>query len=101
MATIAPKVQSAIRQKLTEIENRYNVCIFYACESGSRAWGFPSKDSDYDIRFLCLHPLEWYLSIFNKRDVIEEPLANNLDVSGWDIRKALQLYQKSNPPLLE
>lgn len=75
--------------------------ILYACESGSRAWGFQSKDSDYDIRFIYIHPIEWYLSIHKRRDVIEKPMDGLLDFSGWDIRKALNLFQKSNPPLLE
>ncbi|PYI50327.1 hypothetical protein DLM86_29930 [Paenibacillus flagellatus] len=77
------------------------VRILYACESGSRAWGFPSRDSDYDVRFLYVRPVEWYLSIFEKRDVIERPIDERLDLSGWDLRKALQLFRKSNPPLLE
>jgi predicted nucleotidyltransferase len=93
---------SLIQAKLAEIEAEENVVIFYACESGSRAWGFPSPDSDYDIRFLYLHPRDWYLSIDVKRDVIERPLtAENFDLSGWDLRKALQLFRKSNPPLFE
>ena len=75
--------------------------ILYACESGSRAWGFPSKDSDYDVRFIYAHPVEWYLSVQTRRDVIERPLANLIDLSGWDIGKALVLLRKSNPPLLE
>ncbi len=71
--------------------------------SGSRAWGFPSKDSDYDLRFLYVRRRDWYLSIDleHRRDVIERPITSNLDVSGWDMRKALQLLRKSNPPLLE
>ncbi|HEX7295435.1 MAG TPA: nucleotidyltransferase domain-containing protein, partial [Pyrinomonadaceae bacterium] len=77
--------------------------MFYACESGSRAWGFPSEDSDYDVRFLYLRSRDWYLSIDleEKRDVIERPISNMLDITGWDLRKALKLLRKSNPPLLE
>lgn len=75
--------------------------MLYACESGSRAWGFPSADSDYDVRFIYAHPAEWYLSIQDRRDVIERPLENLIDESGWDVRKALNLLRKSNPPLLE
>jgi predicted nucleotidyltransferase len=90
-----------IQKHLMQIETEEGVTIFYACESGSRAWGFPSPDSDYDVRFLYVHPLEWYLSIDEKRDVIERPLTENLDLSGWDIRKALRLFRKSNPPLFE
>lgn len=95
--------KEAIRQTLIEIENDKKVKILYACESGSRAWGFPSKDSDYDVRFIYAHPLDWYLdiNIEHKRDVIELPIVNQLDVNGWDLRKTLKLFRKSNPPLLE
>ncbi len=86
---------------LRTIEIQDNVEVFYACESGSRAWGFPSKDSDYDVRFLYVHPVDWYLSIVEKRDVIERPLTEQLDITGWDLKKALELFRKSNPPLLE
>ncbi len=92
-----------ILKRLSLIETDENVKILYACESGSRAWGFPSADSDYDVRFIYVHPQEWYLSIDleDKRDVIERPINDELDISGWDLRKALQLLKKSNPPLLE
>ncbi|SDE48493.1 hypothetical protein SAMN02799630_05529 [Paenibacillus sp. UNCCL117] len=86
---------------LERIEHEEHVRILYACESGSRAWGFPSKDSDYDVRFLYVRPEDWYLSIFEKRDVIERPISDMLDINGWDLRKALNLFRKSNPPLLE
>lgn len=87
--------------RLREIEKEENVRILYACESGSRAWGFPSADSDFDVRFLYLHQVEWYLSIQKKRDVIERPIDDSLDLSGWDLQKALFLFRKSNPPLME
>ncbi|MDQ6422918.1 nucleotidyltransferase domain-containing protein [Paenibacillus sp. LHD-117] len=90
-----------IKEELDRLEREENVRILYACESGSRAWGFPSKDSDYDVRFLYIRPREWYLSIFDKKDVIERPISESLDISGWDLRKALKLFRKSNPPLLE
>lgn len=90
-----------IMTALERIEHEDNVRILYACESGSRAWGFPSKDSDYDVRFLYVRPEAWYLSIFEKRDVIVRPISDMLDISGWDLRKALNLFRKSNPPLLE
>ena len=96
-------VRARIGAELEDIEQREGVRIFYACESGSRAWGFPSTDSDYDVRFLYARPSDWYLSINveTKRDVIERPIVDVWDVNGWDIRKALQLLKKSNPPLLE
>ncbi|MBW7474713.1 nucleotidyltransferase domain-containing protein [Paenibacillus oenotherae] len=87
--------------QLRNIEQEENVVILYACESGSRAWGFPSKDSDYDVRFIYLRPEDWYLSIFERRDVIERPISNLLDINGWDLKKALNLFRKSNPPLME
>ena len=87
--------------ELMNIEKEEGVRILFACESGSRAWGFSSKDSDYDVRFVYIHPIDWYLSISEKRDVIERPTNNLLDISGWDIGKALKLFRKSNPPLLE
>jgi predicted nucleotidyltransferase len=90
-----------IKSLLKDIENNHKVKVVYACESGSRAWGFPSADSDYDVRFIYLHPLNWYLTVENKRDVIEFPVDNQLDISGWDLRKSLQLLRKSNPPLFE
>jgi hypothetical protein len=70
-------------------------------ESGSRAWGFASNDSDWDIRFIYIHPQDWYLSIDDKRDSLEYPADDLLDFSGWELRKALRLFRKSNPPLLE
>ncbi|MBP3966219.1 nucleotidyltransferase domain-containing protein [Paenibacillus lignilyticus] len=94
-------IHSIIKNELARLEQEEQVIILYACESGSRAWGFPSQDSDYDVRFIYIRRPEWYLSIFDKRDVIERPISDMLDISGWDIRKALNLYRKSNPPLLE
>lgn len=94
-------IQMAIREQLDRLEREEEIRILYACESGSRAWGFPSQDSDYDVRFLYIRRPEWYLSIFERRDVIERPISDKLDIGGWDLRKALNLYRKSNPPLLE
>lgn len=94
-------MKTKIVEKIQVIEKEEKVVAFYACESGSRAWGFPSADSDYDVRFLYLHPMDWYLSIEEKRDVIECPLEDQLDANGWDLKKALGLFRKSNPPLLE
>lgn len=90
-----------ITQELRLIEQTRGVWVLYACESGSRAWGFASPDSDFDVRFLYVHPLDWYLSIEDRRDVIEEMLPGDLDLSGWELRKALRLLRKSNPTLLE
>ncbi|WP_058302938.1 nucleotidyltransferase domain-containing protein [Gorillibacterium timonense] len=94
-------VNQEIMEELERIEREESVRIVYACESGSRAWGFPSKDSDYDVRFLYIRSEDWYLSIYDKRDVIERPISDKLDINGWDMKKALNLFRKSNPPLLE
>jgi predicted nucleotidyltransferase len=90
-----------IQTQLEQIEREEGTCIVYACESGSRAWGFASQDSDYDVRFIYVRPTQWYLSVMPGGDVIERPVDGVLDISGWDLRKALQLLRKSNPPLLE
>jgi predicted nucleotidyltransferase len=98
-----------ILQVLKQLEFEYDVKVLYACESGSRAWGFPSQDSDYDVRFIYIHPKNWYLSIDRGRDVLEIPETDSLsmpvdellDVSGWELTKALRLFRKSNPGLLE
>lgn len=94
-------VKEQITAELESLALEESVYIMYACESGSRAWGFESVDSDYDVRFIYLHPSAWYLSVFPGDDVIERPINERLDISGWDLRKALQLLRKSNPPLLE
>ena len=96
-------MKESIQEQLRQIEDTEGVRIFYACESGSRAWGFPSVDSDYDVRFMYLHRRDWYLSIDveRKRDVIERPVDGKLDINGWDLRKGLWLLRKGNPPLME
>lgn len=100
---VSARMKEEIITRLYDIEAEEDVKILYACESGSRAWGFPSADSDFDVRFLYLHPKDWYLSIDleRKRDVIERPIDDLIDLVGWDLRKALMLFRKSNPPLFE
>lgn len=91
-----------INEKLIEIEDMKQVKVLLAVESGSRAWGFPSRDSDYDVRFIYLHEPGWYLSILPGRDVIEKNIEpHKLDISGWDLNKTLVLFRKFNPPLME
>ena len=94
-------MKEKILGEIKRIEEQYEVKVCYAVESGSRAWGFPSKDSDYDVRFIYVHKKNWYLSIDQKRDVIELPINELLDINGWELRKALRLFKKSNPPLME
>jgi predicted nucleotidyltransferase len=101
MNTTVVAMQTAIQTHLSTIAQRYDVTILYACESGSRAWGFASPNSDYDVRFIYVHKLDWYLSIHGKRDVIEYMDDGVLDINGWDLRKALRLLQKGNAPLRE
>lgn len=91
----------AIRQKLREIEAANQVKILYAVESGSRAWGFASPDSDYDVRYVFIRTIKDYLRIDPLPDHIDGPLDEVQDYSGWDVKKALGLLGKSNPSLLE
>ena len=94
-------IRAQISSELDHIEREAGVTIVYACESGSRAWGFASEDSDFDVRFIYVHTKDWYLTIADKPDVIEIPFDGVLDINGWDIRKSLKLLRKSNSPLLE
>lgn len=94
-------MQKLILEKLNEIEKKENVKIIHCVESGSRAWGFASPDSDYDVRFIYVRPKEYYLRLDETRDVIEWQLDDTLDINGWDIQKALKLLYKSNPTLFE
>jgi predicted nucleotidyltransferase len=94
-------MKESIDQQIKAIEQNNQVTILFACESGSRAWGFASPDSDYDVRFIYAQPRNNYLSIRERNDTIELPVNEVLDVNGWDIRKALQLFLKSNAPLYE
>ncbi|TCT20152.1 nucleotidyltransferase domain-containing protein [Thiobaca trueperi] len=98
---IEPVIHTEILARLAGIEAAQGVRILYACESGSRAWGFASPDSDYDVRFLYVHPLAWYLRVHPARDVIEQPIADDLDINGWELRKALGLLHKGNATLIE
>ncbi|GIQ69963.1 nucleotidyltransferase domain-containing protein [Xylanibacillus composti] len=114
-----------IRRRMQGIEHEEQVRVLYACESGSRSWGWASADSDYDVRFIYVHPRDEYITLFPKRDVIERAMVSieaqadcsgrmaplptdpprlggtSLDIHGWDLRKALVLLHKSNPQLIE
>jgi len=98
---IPPHIRAAITDELAQIEREHEVTILWAIESGSRAWGFPSPDSDFDARFIYVHRPERYLSIAPGRDVIERPVDEVFDVSGWDLRKALGLLRGGNATLAE
>ncbi len=90
-----------VRERLARIEKREGVRVLYACESGSRCWGFASPDSDYDVRFIYVRSMDDYLAVTEPRDVIEEPVNERWDASGWDLKKALQLMLRGNSSLLE
>lgn len=94
-------MQQVILDKLEEIQRSNNIRILYAVESGSRGWGFASKDSDYDVRFIYVRTTDWYLSIDDRKDFIEVPIDKLLDINGWDIKKALLQFKRSNPTLME
>lgn len=100
---IKPEIQTEILARLANAEIEHDVKIILAVESGSRAWGFASPNSDYDARFIYVHRPDWYLSVGleEQRDVIEYPIIDDLDINGWDLRKALRLYWKSNPTFIE
>ena len=86
---------------LRSIEQEYGVKIMLAVEAGSRAWGFESENSDWDVRFIYVHKPEWYFRVDEQRDVIEVIYDDDVDLAGWELRKALGLFKKSNPSLLE
>ncbi|WP_119390101.1 nucleotidyltransferase domain-containing protein [Taklimakanibacter lacteus] len=94
-------VVARIEARLADIRRDHQVAIPLAIESGSRAWGFPSPDSDYDCRFVFVRPLVHYLSLWQPRDVIETPMDAVLDVNGWDLGKALKLLLKGNAVIVE
>lgn len=104
---VSPEATAYIRQRLDALAEAEGVRILFAIESGSRAWGFPSTDSDYDVRFVYVRPKADYLSVQEFRDVIETPTLDDpvlgvpLDLNGWDLRKALRLALTSNPVLHE
>ena len=94
-------MRDIIIQKLVEIEQVEGIRILHAVESGSRAWGFPSPDSDFDVRFIYIRKPEYYLKLEKTRDVIEFPINDMLDINGWDLNKTLRLLHSSNPTLFE
>lgn len=98
---VSDEMRATVLENLAVLEQQHQVKVLFACESGSRGWGFASPDSDYDVRFVYVHRLPWYLTVKAGRDVIEQPISGDLDISGWDLRKTLQLLRDSNPTLLE
>ena len=100
---IEESIKKEILRRIRNAEKEHNVKVLYAIESGSRAWGFESPNSDYDVRFIYAHPQDWYVSVDleHKRNVIEYEIVDEIDINGWDIRKSLQLFSKSNPTFVE
>lgn len=100
---IPEDIRIEIMRRLAAVEEKEGVRILLAIESGSRAWGFASPNSDFDVRFIYARPQDWYLAIDleDKRDVIEYPIVDDIDLNGWDVRKALQLFWRSNPAVIE
>lgn len=100
-AEISISMKTVILEKIEQLEKDNNIRVLFACESGSRAWGFPSPDSDYDVRFIYVRPADWYLSIIEQPGVVDLPVNEVLDINGWDIKKTLQLLIKSNAVVFE
>lgn len=98
---VDPAIRREIETRLDAVEAAEGVRLLMAVESGSRAWGFPSPDSDYDVRFVYVRPRDWYLTLVPGRDVIEHAIVDEIDLNGWDVRKALGLLLKSNAVVSE
>ena len=100
---IPTETRDEILKRISNAEQEHNVRVIYAIESGSRAWGFASPNSDFDVRFIYAHPKDWYVAVDleEKRDVIEYDIVDEIDINGWDVRKALLLFRKSNPAFVE
>lgn len=98
---VSSEMRKIIQDRLRQIADEEQALILFAAESGSRAWGFHSNDSDYDVRFVYARPVEWHLSLGKKRDVIERPIDDELDLSGWELGKALNLAMGSNAVIAE
>lgn len=100
---IPSDAHTEIMSRLARVERDEGVRIVLAIESGSRAWGFASPNSDFDVRFIYTRPADWYLAVDleERRDVIEYAITDDIDLNGWDVRKALRLFWRSNPGFVE
>lgn len=94
-------IEELVRMKIKEIEAKENIRVLHVIESGSRAWGLASPDSDYDVRFIYVRDRNFYLSLRQNKDFIDWELNEVLDINGWDIKKVLQHFHKSNATLFE
>lgn len=95
------RVRPEVSRRLREVESRRDLRVVFACESGSRAWGFASKDSDFDVRFIFVRPVREYLKITPPKDAFDLHQDQDFDLAGWDIRKTAELMRRCNPPLME
>ena len=95
------KIEELVLLKIREIEEKEHIKVLHVIESGSRAWGFASLDSDYDVRFIYVRDKDFYLSLRDTKDFIDWELNEVLDINGWDLKKALQHFHKSNATLFE
>src|SRR5690606_23509901 len=100
---IPEDIRTEILRRLRIVEAEHGVRILFAIESGSRAWGFASPNSDYDVRFIYMREPRWYqaVDLEERRDVIEYPIVDDIDLNGWDVRKALRLCWKADPASVE
>ena len=94
-------IRPIVHERLRAVEREHELRVVFACESGSRAWGFASNDSDFDVRFIYVRPPQTYLMLNPPKDAFDLHGDDDYDLAGWDIRKATELMRKSNPPLLE
>lgn len=101
MRAVSQDMKADIQARLKRIEEEEDIKIILAIESGSRAWGFHSPDSDYDVRFIFTRPVDWFLNLGAQRDVVERPIDAVLDISGWQLDKALRLALKGNAVIAE
>lgn len=95
------RVRPEVSHRLREVEQQRGLRVLFACESGSRAWGFASRDSDFDVRFIFVRPAAQYLRLNPPKDAFDLHQDQDFDLAGWDIRKAAELMRRCNPPLLE
>ena len=100
-----------IKKILKDIEKEMNVKIVFAVESGSRAWGMESENSDYDVRFVYARSPEEYVAIDSPSDVISRHFSKDgirmgaegcfIDIQGFDIMKFCRMLWSSNPTCIE
>jgi uncharacterized protein len=98
---VNPSMRAHIVQALREQAEANRIRVLCAAESGSRAWGFASPNSDFDVRFLYVNDLAWYLRLGKSADTCNRMLPNDIDLSGWELRKALRLMRRYNGALFE